>query len=683
MTYRFEKYAPAQLMENHLKMGASSPDGTFLYTNNKYFTCDGKPFIGVMGEFHFSRCDRALWRDELEKMKAGGITVVSTYLFMIHHVETEGEYDFSGNRDIRAFVEECKKASLNVFLRIGPWCHGECRNGGFPDWLCKKGFGLRENNDGYLAVCREWYEKIYEQIRGLLFSDGGNIIGIQLENELPRNAQHLLTLKNMAIECGFKVPYYTVTGWENDYGTEIPQDEVLPVFGGYCAAPWEDHLEQLEPCVHYFFLAERNDTSIGNDILLKSAESPKRMDYSRYPFATCELGGGIQISYHRRSIIHPMDIYAMSLTKLGCGNNLIGYYMYHGGTNPLGKYSTMQESKASGYPNDYPILNYDFQTCLSEYGQVRGQYRLLNLLHLFVQDFGDILAPMEFVSAVESPVRHDNEMLRYSMRTDGKGGFVFVNHHQRMARLKDVSDVVFEAPSVTFPAIDIAGEKSFILPFGIDLSGNRLDYATCQLVCKQGDTYFFVAPDGIAAKFSFDGNSFELASGEEIHEYKNIRIVVLPFEKALYMRRLSGKIYIGDNCDLYEKDGVIYNVTGNSYRAKLFDGEKFCNITGGTDIPDAVLTVKETTLDFVPEYSEEFVACKNPRMRQYELCVSSPYGFVTINEECDVAQIFADEKLVADLYYYGVPWEIPAKMLYGKKCVLLVADSDSVFYKEY
>ena len=48
-----------------------------------------------------------------------------------------------------------------------------------------------------------------------------------------------------------------------------------------------------------------------------------------------------------------------------------------------------------------------------------------------------------------------------------------------------------------------------------------------------------------------------------------------------------------------------------------------------------------------------------------------------------MAQIFADEKLVADLYYHGVPWKIPAKMLYGKKCVLLVADSDSVFYKEY
>lgn len=30
---------------------------------------------------------------------------------------------------------------MKVWLRIGPWAHGECRNGGFPDWLVKKESG--------------------------------------------------------------------------------------------------------------------------------------------------------------------------------------------------------------------------------------------------------------------------------------------------------------------------------------------------------------------------------------------------------------------------------------------------------------------------------------------------------------------------------------------------------------
>ncbi len=32
---------------------------------------------------------------------------------------------------------------MPFFLRIGPWAHGEVRNGGFPDWLLQKCGGLK------------------------------------------------------------------------------------------------------------------------------------------------------------------------------------------------------------------------------------------------------------------------------------------------------------------------------------------------------------------------------------------------------------------------------------------------------------------------------------------------------------------------------------------------------------
>ena len=96
-----------------------------------------------------------------------------------------------------------------------------------------------------------------------------------------------------------------------------------------------------------------------------------------------ELGGGLQNTWHRRYQVQGMDIYAMALCGLGEGVSLLGYYMYHGGTNRMGKLSSFQESRATGYPNDCPVLSYDFQAPLSEYGEVREQYRLLNLLHLF------------------------------------------------------------------------------------------------------------------------------------------------------------------------------------------------------------------------------------------------------------------------------------------------------------
>ena len=75
-----------------------------------------------------------------------------------------------------------------------------------------------------------------------------------------------------------------------------------------------------------------------------------QLPYDRYPFATCELGCGQQSTYHRRVRISPMDAYALSLVKLGSGNNLIGYYMYHGGTNPVGRLSPCRKAVPPATP---------------------------------------------------------------------------------------------------------------------------------------------------------------------------------------------------------------------------------------------------------------------------------------------------------------------------------------------
>lgn len=450
MRATFQEYKPSALLSGHLNLGGENPSGERIDVTSRYFTRGGKPWIGVMGEYHFVRGQKAEWYEELCKMKAGGITIVATYVFWIYHEEEEGIFDFSGDRDLRAFVNEVKRAGLDLILRIGPWGHGECRNGAFPDWLLKKPFPLRTDHSEYLAFVRRFYEKIYEQVEGQLYRDGGPIIGIQIENELTDKAEHLGTLKRMAEEIGFDVPLYTVTGWNNKYGAKIPVDEVVPVFAAYPDAPWADTIEALPPNPHYVFDPNRNDAAVGMDILKDAAEDGWRLPYERYPFATCELGAGLPFTHHRRAVIDGMDAYALSLVKLGSGNNFVGYYMYHGGTNKIGKHSTLQESRATGYPNDYPILNYDFHTALTQYGEVREQYRYLNLLHLFLKDFGELLAPMEYVASTVPVQPDDTKSLRYSMRTDGRGGFVFVNHYQRLFTLEDLTDVTIDTGTVTF-----------------------------------------------------------------------------------------------------------------------------------------------------------------------------------------------------------------------------------------
>ena len=670
MIYKFKEFKDEPLLINHLNMGGKNPKGEEINVTSRYFTRNGKPWIGVMGEFHFSRYSRENWHRELAKMKAGGITIVSTYLFWIYHEEIEGKMDFGGDNDIRAFIEECKDVGLDVVIRIGPWAHGECRNGAFPDWLLKKDYKLRDNNEEYLAVVKKWYQSIYNEVKGLFYKDGGNIIAVQIENEFVDNAEHLAKLKEIAVECGFIAPIYTVTGWNSASGAKIPVDEVVPVFGGYCEAPWENHMNRLSPSPHYFFNRMRNDSAIGTDLIAKNQSDGWQLPYERYPFATCELGGGIEVTHHRRPIIKPMDIYAVSLVKLGDGNNLVGYYMYHGGTNKIGELSTFNETKATGYPNDYPILSYDFQAPLSEYGEVREQYGLLNMLHMFVNDFGEEFAPMIAVDSANSVAADDTNSLRYGMRTNGKSGFVFVNHYQRLTELTDIENAVISAGNVEFPPIDVKGEVSFFMPFNMKMGDSVLEYATAQPLCKCDDTYFFAEIPNIKAEYKFSKGS--------------ANIVTVPFENAKYMRKLNGTVYIGGGCNLYEENGQIYSVEDGEYICQKWNGSEFETLT-------IVQSAKQSNVEitgvenapFEPKYKEELCIGGERELTWKKINFDGGYGFAEIDYVGDVAQIYADGELVADDYYYGKTWRVPCKLLYGKECYMVISEMKEDFYKEF
>ncbi len=692
MTYYFEKTEEKKLLSGHLHMGGCNPAGERIDVNSSYFIRNDKPWIPVMGEFHFSRYNSEDWLRELGKMKAGGITLVSTYLFWIYHEETEGEFDFNKDNNIRAFVLACKELNLDVMLRIGPWVHGECRNGGFPDWLPDKPYELRSNDPMYLEQVRRWYKRIADEVRGLLYKDGGNIVAIQLDNELVDNAEHLAVLKKIALECGLDVPIYTVTGWNSSSGAQIPVEEVVPVFGGYCEAPWENHIRPLEPSPHYFFLLMRNDSAIGKDLLVIENSDEWRLPYEKYPFATCELGGGIQVSHHRRPVIDPMDIYAIALVKLGVGNNLPGYYMYHGGTNKLGKKSTFQESKATGYANDYPVLSYDFQAPLSEYGEVRGQYRLLNLLHLFLQDFQEEFAPLRAAQAANTLSKEDTVSLRYGMRTDGRRGYVFVNHYQRLTSLQDIEGAMIDTGNVVFPPIDVKGKVCFFLPFMMEIgkSGTILEYATAQPVCRMDNAYFFVEIPGILAVYHFtDGREIHMEAGKKpIFLENGIRLVTLGWEESQYLRRLEGKdkkgLYLGNGCDLYMHNGQILSMERGTYTCYEWNGEEFCPFIVDAAEGEAEVVSREVeNPPFEPYYGEELKIGGLRKIKWKEIIVKGSQGFVSIEEDYDVAQIYADGQLVADNFYYGKSWRVPARLLDGKKCYLVMSERKDDFYKEF
>jgi len=59
----------------------------------KSFVMNGKPTFVFGGEFHYFRCPRNRWREQLQKIKDAGCNVVSTYIPWIWHESDEGVID--------------------------------------------------------------------------------------------------------------------------------------------------------------------------------------------------------------------------------------------------------------------------------------------------------------------------------------------------------------------------------------------------------------------------------------------------------------------------------------------------------------------------------------------------------------------------------------------------------------
>ncbi|MEI9956944.1 MAG: hypothetical protein WDM90_11735 [Ferruginibacter sp.] len=78
-----------------------------------------------------------------------------------------------------------------------------------------------------------------------------------------------------------------------------------------------------------------------------------------------ELGAGMEATYHRRVTISAKDVAGTAFTRVANGLNGLGYYMFHGGHNLVGA-TALQESRISGYPNDLPYINYDYQSPIGD-----------------------------------------------------------------------------------------------------------------------------------------------------------------------------------------------------------------------------------------------------------------------------------------------------------------------------
>ncbi|MCE4520392.1 glycoside hydrolase family 35 protein [Xanthomonas hortorum] len=153
-------------------------------TQGTQFVRDGKPYQLLSGAIHFQRIPREYWKDRLQKARALGLNTVETYVFWNLVEPQQGQFDFTANNDVAAFVREAAAQGLNVILRPGPYTCAEWEAGGYPAWLFgKDNIRVRSRDPRFLAASQAYLDAVSKQVHPLLNHNGGPIIAVQVENE--------------------------------------------------------------------------------------------------------------------------------------------------------------------------------------------------------------------------------------------------------------------------------------------------------------------------------------------------------------------------------------------------------------------------------------------------------------------------------------------------------------------
>ena len=337
------------------------------------FVKDGTPFTIRSGSIHYARVPRAYWADRLRRMRALGLNTVTTYVpWNFHAPDRSRPAVWEGDRDLDAFLSLCASLELLVLLRPGPYICGEWEFGGYPAWLLNEdGLELRTAEPKYLAAVDAWWGELLPKVKPHLYSAGGSVVIVQLENEFngdcgsdPKAKEYMEHLYSLAsARLGTDV-VFTIIGEQHRCFDKDPR-VLTTVDGGLSQEP-----------AGYFQAFARQ----------KAANAP-----GNSPPMWTELWDGWftewweDTSQQNKSSVDVGNAVSAMLAT----NGSFSLYMAHGGTN-FGFWSGA-EGGGAGYQ---PILtSYDYNAPIGEAGQ-----------HTVGSDGGDVFAAIrDAIAKVAGP----------------------------------------------------------------------------------------------------------------------------------------------------------------------------------------------------------------------------------------------------------------------------------------
>jgi beta-galactosidase len=184
--------------------GAPTPPSAAIVAGDHAFRIDGETVPLYGGAVHYWRLDRDKWDGILESVKAMGFTMISIYIpWEVHEIE-RGKFDYSGNKDIDAFLTLIESKGLRIVVRPGPQINSELTWFGYPGRILADPELQALNGQGTKAVLTQvprpipavsyaadkfydetalWYDSIMAILAKHAHPKGG-IVAAQVDNEM-------------------------------------------------------------------------------------------------------------------------------------------------------------------------------------------------------------------------------------------------------------------------------------------------------------------------------------------------------------------------------------------------------------------------------------------------------------------------------------------------------------------
>jgi hypothetical protein len=183
--------------------------------DGRSFMIDGRRVWLVSGRVPYARLPRDQWAERIFQAKQAGLNTIETPVFWNRHEPRPGKFDFTGDNDLRHFVDLIGKAGMYCILGLGPFIDSAWDFGGLPAWLREKdGVALRTVGGPFLEATSRFITAVADQIRGWQVTSpgtGGPILLLQCESEWTCGHEELATqylgeLTRYIREAGLSVP---------------------------------------------------------------------------------------------------------------------------------------------------------------------------------------------------------------------------------------------------------------------------------------------------------------------------------------------------------------------------------------------------------------------------------------------------------------------------------------------